>query len=115
MYTELVLFRNELKNKSIPKYKIIGIVSELLLSKQIFKRNKDIEKFLKEVFELELKEYLFKSRTLLVSKVIREIMCIENENLYKNKLYKFVQEKINDLKDDSIKKEKNQFDGWIQT
>ena len=47
MYKELILFRNELKNKSIPKYKIIGIVSELLLSKQIFAKNADIEEFKK--------------------------------------------------------------------
>ena len=48
MYKELILFRNELKNKFIPKYKLIGIVSELLLSKQIFLKNMDIEDFLME-------------------------------------------------------------------
>ena len=62
MYKELILFRNELKNKSIPKYKIIGIVSELLLSRQIFLKNADIEEFLSEVFGLKFKTYLFKSR-----------------------------------------------------
>ena len=39
MYKELILFRNELKNKFIPKYKLIGIVSELLFIKaDIFKK-----------------------------------------------------------------------------
>lgn len=114
MYTELILFRNELKNKSIPKYKIIGIVSELLLSKQVFPRNVDIENFLKEVFALEFKSYLFKSRTLIVARVTKEILVIEKENTYKNKLYKFIQKEIDNLKD-SNKKEKNQFDGWIKT
>ena len=92
MYKELILFRNELKNKSIPKYKIIGIVSVLLLSKQIFLKNADIEEFLREVFGLKFKTYLFKSRTMVVARVTREIIAME--------------------KDDE-KKEKNQFDGWI--
>ena len=46
MYTNLILYRNELKNKNIAKYKVIGIVAELLLSKKIFNKNVDIEKFL---------------------------------------------------------------------
>lgn len=112
MYNELILFRNELKNKSVPKYKIIGIVSELLLSRQVFPRNKDIQEFLKEVFSLEFKEYLFKSRTLVVARVTREILIMERDTTYKMKLYKFVQQKVDDLKA-TDKKEKNQFDGWI--
>lgn len=112
MYKNLILYRNELKNKNVPKYKVIGIVSELLLSKQVFPRNIDIKVFLKDIFELELKEYLFRSRTLLIARVTREIIVIEKENLYKNMLYKFIEQKIEDLKDDN-KKEKNEFDGWL--
>lgn len=112
MYKELILFRNELKNKSIPKYKIIGIVSELLLSKQVFLKNSDIEDFLKDIFGLEFKAYLFKSRTLLIARVTKEIISMEKDNEYKNKLYKFVQGKIDELKDNE-RKEKNQLDGWI--
>ena len=112
MYKELILFRNELKNNSIPKYKIIGIVSELLLSRQIFLKNSDIEEFLSEVFGLKFKTYLFKSRTMVVARVTKEIIAMEKDNEYKNKLYKFVQGKIDELKDNE-KKEKNQFDGWI--
>lgn len=112
MYTELVLFRNELKNKKVPKYKIIGIVSELLLSRKIFPANSDIAEFLKNVFSLELKVYLFRSRTLLIARVTREIIVIENDNIYKKKLYNFIQQKIDSLKDGE-KSEKNQFDGWI--
>lgn len=112
MYKELILFRNELKNKSIPKYKIIGIVSELLLSKQIFSKNSDVEKFLKEVLGLEFKAYLYKSRTMVVARVTREIFALEMDSEYKNKLYKFVQKKIDELKDNE-NKERNQLSGWI--
>ena len=70
MYKELILFRNELKNKSIPKYKIIGIVSELLLSKQIFAKNADIEEFLSDVFGMKFKAYGIRMREKLSLKVI---------------------------------------------
>lgn len=109
----MILFRNELKNKTIPKYKIIGIVSQLLLSRKIFPENIDIEKFLKDIFELEFKTYLFRSRTLIVARVTREILASENDNVYKNKLYNFVQEKIEILKEEEARNEKNEFDGWI--
>ena len=41
-----------------------------------------------------------------------KIVADTKDNEYKNKLYKFVQGKIDELKDNE-KKEKNQFDGWI--
>lgn len=111
MYKELILFRNELKNRFIPKYKLIGIVSELLLSKQIFLKNIDIEDFLMEVFGLKFKAYLYRSRTMIVARVTKEIIAMEIDNEYKNKLYKFIQKKIDEIGDE--KREKNQLDGWI--
>ena len=72
MYKELILFRNELKNKSIPKYKIIGIVSELLLSKQIFAKNADIEEFLSDVFGMKFKAYLYKYLKKIICFAIKE-------------------------------------------
>ena len=95
MYKELILFRNELKNKSIPKYKIIGIVSELLLSKQIFAKNADIEEFLSDVFGMKFKAYLYKSRTMVVARVTKEIVVLERDNDYKNKLYSFFENELN--------------------
>ena len=32
----LVILRNDLKNKKPPRYKVIGITSELILSKKVF-------------------------------------------------------------------------------
>lgn len=113
MYTNLILFRNELKNKNIYKYKVIGIIAELLLSKKIFNKNSDIESFLEKTFNLYFKTYLYKSRTLLVARVIREIIAIENENTYKKKLYVFIEEKIEELKSEAPKNNRGDFDGWL--
>lgn len=115
MYNNLILYRNELKNKSIYKYKITGIVSELLFSKKIFPKNNDIKLFLKEVFELEFKEYVMKSRTLIVSHLIKLIYISEEENDYKKNLLKFINFKIEEIrKNENIKMDKNEFDGWIK-
>lgn len=112
MYEELILFRNELKNRLIPKYKVIGIVIEMLFSKELFSKNSEIEDFLKEVFSLEFKLYLFKSRTLVAARVSKEILYMEKNNQYLKKLYKFIENKIDELKDDT-KTKRNQFDGWF--
>ncbi|MFR8990612.1 MAG: hypothetical protein ACLVH9_05530 [Fusobacterium sp.] len=115
MYNNLILYRNELKNKSIYKYKIAGIVSELLFSKKIFSKNSDIKLFLKEVFELEFKEYVMKSRTLIVSHIIKLIYISEEENDYKKNLLKFINFKIEEIKkNENIKIDKNEFDGWVK-
>ena len=112
MYNNLILYRNELKNKLIPKYKLIGIVSSLLLSKEIFQKNTDIDVFVKEVFSIELKPYLLKSRTLTVTKISKLIFSIEDDRSYKNKLYSFVQKCIDSMVD-LDKKKKNQLDRWF--
>lgn len=113
-YTYLVIFRNELKNKSVSRYKVIGIVSELIYSKEVFKRNEDIKDFLKKVFVIEFKEYVMKSRTLIVARVGREILKDDNSKI-KKELLKFLDKKIEDIKtQDNLKNFKNDFDGWIK-
>ena len=49
---------------------------------------------------------------MVVVRVTKKIVALERDNDYKKKLYKFVQKKIDELKDNE-KKEKNQLDGWI--
>ena len=54
---ELRIYRNELKNKKPPKYKLIGIVSEIILSEELFKRNIDTKSFLKLTNMFMLQEH----------------------------------------------------------
>ena len=113
MYNNLILYRNELKNKNIAKYKIVGIVVELIFSKEIFKNNKEIAVFLKDVFNIEFKSYVMKSRTMIVSKVCKKILDDSNVN-YKNRLIDVINEQIEILKNsNNIKEKRNEFDGWI--
>lgn len=115
MYNKLILYRNELKNKQIYTYKLIGITSELLFSKEIFPKNKDITIFLDEVFCVVYKDYIIKSRTMIVSKIARLINHSNDHTAYSKKLLTFINESIEELKySENIRQKKNDFDGWIK-
>lgn len=106
---ELVLFKNEMKNSKPSRYKLIGVVAQIILSTDLFAKNSQIEEFLKNVFDVEFKEYVIASRTLIVARTIRYIdECNEDDYLlYKKRLYKFLDLKIVQPKKHNI------FDGWI--
>ncbi|GAB1793942.1 hypothetical protein [Priestia megaterium] len=108
---QLKIYRNELKNTKPPKYKLIGIVSEIILSEELFKKNIDTKSFTEEVFGKVFNEYVYASRTLIVSRTIRLIEECDNKIYlnYKNNLYKFVSKNI----DNSKSKNNNTFDGWL--
>ena len=109
MNKQLILYRNELKNTKIQTYKLVGIVCELVLSKEIFKNNTDIEDFIIGVFNLKFKDYLYKSRTLLVARLTREILKNDKYAKQIKLLYKFIVSKI----DEDNMNTNNQLDGWL--
>lgn len=59
---------------------LYSIITVILLSKEVFKKNIDIVPFI-DSLNLNYKEYIFKSRTLLVARVIRYIEKAEHEDL----------------------------------
>lgn len=99
MYDNLILFRNELKNKNVSNYKLIGIVTELIFSKEIFKRNSDISAFIQEIFDIKFKDYILKSRTMIVAHICRIMVC-QNEFRNKDKLLNFINSKIEQIKNE---------------
>lgn len=115
MYKELIIYRNELKNTRVPKYKFVGIVTEILLSKDVFIKNAEIASFLKTAFNIDYKDYVMKSRTMIVARTSRIIHNLENDEyvIYKRKLFQFISDELERLQTEEQKKEKNQFDGWI--
>lgn len=115
MYTNLILYRNELKNRNTLRYKLIGIVVELLFAKEIFPKNSDIKTFLDEVMNIQFKIYIMKSRTMIVARVSKMLATQEIENQYNKALYKFINDKIEELKKEGeIKEKKNDFSGWLK-
>lgn len=77
-------------------------------------RKGEIDKFLKELLEVEFKSYVLRSRTLIVAKTCKLIDNMDSYSNYQKKLHKFVCEKIEQLqKDNDLKEQKNEFDRWI--
>ena len=89
----------------------------MLFSKKIFNKNIEIKNFIKEIFGLELKDYIFKSRNSVNTKISKLIIKNEEkENCnYKKNLSIFINEKIVLFKKSGkLKEEKNNFDGWLK-
>lgn len=67
------------------KSNFYSVIIPILLSQELFKKNKDIRE-LTDLFKLEqpLKEYLFRCRTNVVAKIIREIYKWDSSQLKYN-------------------------------
>ncbi|SMB95452.1 hypothetical protein SAMN00017405_0407 [Desulfonispora thiosulfatigenes DSM 11270] len=80
--------KNVLKKHNSELYiEAIGLNSLILLSKDLFPSNDDLKSYTDEIIKIELKNYLFKSRTLLVAKINKYIYDLEVDEiktLYKN-------------------------------
>lgn len=106
---ELIIYKNELKNSNPARYKVIGIVSKMILSRELFNKNEEIIDFLKYVIEIEFKEYVIASRTLIVARTVRVIEELADGDYLecKKRLYKYIDSRITNLN------KKNIFDGWL--
>ena len=58
-------------------YELYPIVVMLVIKKNYFKRNDDLIELLK-IFNLEFKDYVMKSRTFLLARILREIEKIKD-------------------------------------
>ncbi|WP_336863864.1 hypothetical protein [Peribacillus frigoritolerans] len=66
-------FLEKISNKDVDYIDIIGLNVALLYSKEIFKKNEDISKFLKTVYNIDFLPYVMKSRTTIVARITREL------------------------------------------
>ncbi|WP_422118056.1 hypothetical protein ACORE2_12970 [Bacillus thuringiensis] len=79
---------NDFEHRAI----FIGIIAEMLLSKRLFPRNEDLKNFIKSAFNLEILDYVYRSRTLLLARIIRRIEKAEKETLteYVEQTYSYI-------------------------
>lgn len=76
-------------------YELYPIVVMLIIKKNYFKRNNDLIELLK-IFNLEFKDYIMKSRTLLLARILREIEKIKDVDSVVLNLKKILTENINE-------------------
>lgn len=94
---------------------MIGIVSEIILSRELFKQNTDIAKFLMEIFDLSYNEQVMRSRTLILSKTVQHIYDSDAKNyqIFRKRLLNFIEKAY--YKDDNKDKKtkKNPVSEWV--
>ena len=76
-------------------YELYPIVVMLVIKKNYFKRNDDLIELLK-IFNLEFKDYVMKSRTLLLARILREIEKIKDVDDVVLNLKKIIIKNINE-------------------
>ena len=117
-------FLNDLAIISENKNELYSILIPLLLSKKFFRRGSEIKTFIETVLNLNLRDYVYKSRTILLGKVIKYIsnLTIEEAVQINEKISHFLvgiaKESISNISDKD-KKSKSQkqtesfFSNWF--
>lgn len=75
-----------------------SILATIILTKELYKNNVDIHQFTLDVLGLEYKDYLFSSRTLLYSRVVKDTYLNKNSALFIQKTQDFLKKNKNEQK-----------------
>ncbi|PFD67329.1 hypothetical protein [Bacillus cereus] len=79
LFNKIVSLKN-IKNEGTLRIYLYGYSSEIILSKDIFPSNKELIEFI-TAMGLEFRDYVYASRTVVVSRIIREIEKREMQDL----------------------------------
>ena len=93
-----------LKKNEIGTIELMGIMGMLIISKDILKRNSEVEEFIKKTLELTFPEYVIRSRTLMSARVNRVLAGIDDESEIK-KYQKNILEYLESLKEAKVTEE----------
>lgn len=63
------------------KADVIAIMATLIFGKYLFKRNKELAEFIKEIFDIEYLDYVVASRTMLFARVSKDIYDMDEDEL----------------------------------
>ncbi|MDU2163296.1 hypothetical protein [Intestinibacter bartlettii] len=79
------------------KNELYSILIPLLLSRKVFKNSNEKREFIENVLGIKIANYAYKSKTILIGKVINEINSMEIEHAFKlnKKVNKFLLDLIN--------------------
>ena len=94
-----------LKKNEIGTMELMGIMGMLIISKDILKRNSEVEEFIKRTLELTFPEYVIRSRTLMSARVNRVLVGIDEESeikKYQKKILEYnekIDRKVNEIAD----------------
>lgn len=68
---------------NVSKVTFLGAIICLLMNKELFKRNSDVNDFITSIFNIAMPVYATRSRTLMVAKICRVIVSYNDEKIKK--------------------------------
>lgn len=72
------------KNRNVDLKTFIGLNTLLIFSKELFRKNSEIEDFLQSVYGIKFLPYVFRSRTIVVAKLSRLIKDFDEKQIVKH-------------------------------
>ncbi|EFH9337091.1 TPA: hypothetical protein L6753_004522 [Escherichia coli] len=73
MNKQLIKALNKANNMPMTKENFLGLVIMLILSKEVFRSNFDVSKFINKTFKISFLNYVVRSRTLMCAKICKHI------------------------------------------
>ncbi len=85
-------FLLEFENIKESQLSISWIIPSLILSRKLFKNQSHTKKFTNEVLLMDFRDYVYKSRPLLLGKINKEIISLESDKALTilNNIVKFI-------------------------
>jgi hypothetical protein len=108
IYLEKIKKLESIKQVDLLRMELYAIFTEIILSKDIFRHNIELTGFLNKL-GIEFKDYVFRSRTLIIARTLRIVETSEKEKLdhYSNVLKLMFVEKENSTNKTSKEKSNN--------
>ncbi|WP_369902427.1 hypothetical protein [Bacillus manliponensis] len=113
---QIKVFLKGIEDVSETKIEIYWILPPLLFSRKVFRNKKDLEKFISTVLKMHFAEYVYRSRTILLGRVMKKIHNMSLEEVVKvnNRLTEFLMNAVTEEEKPNHSKTKDDgfFSDW---
>ncbi len=75
------LIQSYLNKNSVSVIDLIGVITIIIISKDIFKRNSEVGDFVNDILRVRFPQYVIKSRTLMAARVNRLLMELDESQI----------------------------------
>lgn len=115
--------QNHLKKNNTDIVEIIGIITTLIITKDVFKKNLEVKEFLSNVLGIDFPSYVMRSRTLMAARTSRLLFTVDEDSLYelKNKIFTYIknidmldEKNMSNVKKTKKKNENQKLEKWLK-
>ncbi|CUO13257.1 hypothetical protein EAI89_19105 [Eubacterium sp. am_0171] len=106
----IAIIRNYLKKTNLDIIDLIGIITVLIIKKDVIKKNSDVGEFVNNILKVKFPEYVIRSRTLIAARVSRILLELDDDKIenIKENILKYIDKiDIEDMNKESSTPKKN--------